>query len=111
VIYDAFGSAKTTKSWSITGGLLHYWMPTVRQGVYAAYGQVNHYGPWYDASAFSVGTNVIWTPVRGLDIGAEVGYQYLTDKPNFLLLPANVGQRIGSDDGQWFGRLRFQRDF
>ena len=111
VIYDAFGNAKLTKTWSITGGLLHYWTPTIRQGVYAAYGAVNHYGPWYDASAVSVGTNVIWTPVRGLDIGAEVGYQYLTDKPNFLLLPANAATLIGSDSGQWFGRLRFQRDF
>ena len=111
IIYDAFGNGQTTKTWSITGGLLHFWTPTVRQGVYAAYGQVNHYGPWYDASAVSVGTNVIWSPVRGMDIGAEVGYQYLTDKPNFLLLPANVGQVIGSDSGQWFGRLRFQRDF
>ncbi len=111
IIYDALGQGKTTKSWSITGGLLHYWMPTVRQGVYAAYGAVNHYGPWYDASAVSVGTNVIWTPVRGLDIGAEVGYQYLTDKPNFLLLPANVATLVGSDSGQWFGRVRFQRDF
>ena len=111
VIYDAFGNAKLTKTWSITGGLLHFWTPTIRQGVYAAYGNINHYGPWYDASAVSVGTNVIWTPVRGLDIGAEVGYQYLTDKPNFLLLPANAAQLIGSDSGQWFGRLRFQRDF
>jgi hypothetical protein len=111
VIYDAFGSAKTTKSWSITGGLLHFWTPTIRQGVYGAYGAVNHYGPWYDAAAVSVGTNVIWTPVRGLDIGAEVGYQYLVDKPNFLLLPGNVATLVGSDSGQWFGRLRFQRDF
>lgn len=111
VIYDSFGNAKLTKSWSITGGLLHFWTPTIRQGVYAAYGNVNHYGPWYDASAVSVGTNLIWTPVRGLDIGAEVGYQYLTDKPNFLLLPANAGTLIGSDSGQWFGRVRFQRDF
>ncbi len=47
VIYDAAGNAKTSKSWSVTGGLLHYWTPTVRQG-FAAYGALDQYGPFYD---------------------------------------------------------------
>jgi hypothetical protein len=113
IIYDTLGNGHTTKSWSVTGGLLHYWAPTLRQGIYAAYGQVDHYGPWYDSAAFSVGTNLIWTPVRGLDIGAEIGYQMITDKPNFinaaLITPGNPF--FGANDSQWFGRLRFQRDF
>ena len=111
VIYDNLGNGHTTKSWSVTGGLLHYWVPTFRQGVYAAYGAIDHYGPWYDAAAFSVGTNLIWSPVKGLDIGAEVGWQKLVDRPNFVNLVGQVNPFLGQKDNQWFGRLRFQRDF
>ncbi len=109
VIYDTLGNGHTTKSWSITGGLLHYWAPTFRQGITAAYGQVDHWGPWYDAAAVTVATQLIWTPVRGLDIGTEIGYARITDLPNAVYLtPTSL---VGASRDQFFGRVRFQRDF
>ncbi|MHB2165962.1 porin [Alsobacter sp. R-9] len=113
VMYDTNGNGHLTQSWSVTGGMLHYWIPTVRQGLYAAYGAVDQYGPWYDMSAFSIGTNLIWSPVKGLDIGAEVGWQSMVDKPNYITLARTSTSNpfYGANDSQWFGRLRFQRDF
>ena len=106
VIYDPAGNAKTSKSYSVVGGLLHYWTPTVRQGVFVGYGKLDQYGKLYDAAALTVGTNVYWSPVKGLDIGAEVGYQKLTDTPNSALPLA-----VGSSRDNYFSRIRFQRDF
>ncbi|MHB2168650.1 porin [Alsobacter sp. R-9] len=113
VIYDPTGNGHLTNSWSVTGGFLHYWMPTLRSGLTMAYGAVDHYGPWYDAAAYTVATQLIWTPVRGLDIGAEVGWQTFVDKPNYIALVQNTVNNpfLGQNDSQWFGRLRFQRDF
>ncbi|WP_293854053.1 porin [uncultured Alsobacter sp.] len=113
VVYDALGNDHTTKTWSIVGGLLHYWTPTIRQGVALAYGKHDAWGSWQDMSAFTAATNVIWSPVKGFDIGAEVGYQRLTDTPNVVYNAANVaaGSLFGLKKDAWFGRLRFQRDF
>jgi hypothetical protein len=106
VLYDLNGSGHTSKSWSVTGGLLHYWTPTIRQGVFAAYGALDQYGPWYDTAAFSAGTNLIWSPVKNLDIGAEVTYSKLTQTPRNLL------PILASDQRDSFaGRIRFERDF
>jgi hypothetical protein len=113
VVYDVLGNDHTTKSWSIVGGLLHYWTPTIRQGVALAYGKMDAWGSWQDMSAFTAATNVIWSPVKGFDIGAEVGYQRLTDTPNVVYNAANIagGSLFGLRKDAWFGRLRFQRDF
>jgi hypothetical protein len=106
VIYDVNGNGHTSRSWSVTGGLLHYWTPTIRQGVFAAYGKLDHWGPLYDTAAFSAGTNLIWSPVKNLDIGAEVTYSKLTKTPRNLLPLAAFDER-----DNWAGRIRFERDF
>ena len=113
VVYDALGNDHTTKTWSISGGLLHYWTPTIRQGIALAYGKHDAWGSFMDMSVFSAATNVIWSPVKGFDIGAEIGYQRFTDTPNVVYNAANVagGSLFGLQKDAFFGRLRFQRDF
>ena len=55
-----------------------------------------------DFTEWRAGTNVIWSPVSGLDIGVEVLYANIdTDVP----------EPIGSSNDIWEGRLRVQRDF
>ena len=96
----------------MAGGLRHYWTPTIRQSVFGSYARFE-----YSASAtqfgiadfneLRLGGNVIWSPVSGLDIGAEVIYARVDPRGRVTL--AN-GQTYGSDDS-WEGRLRVQRDF
>jgi hypothetical protein len=53
-----------------------------------------------DLNEWRIGSNVIWSPVSGLDIGVEALYSNLD--------PRGVLER--SDDA-WEGRIRIQRDF
>ncbi len=106
------GNISTGRGWSVAGGLRHYWTPTIRQSVFGSYARFE-----YSASAtqfgiadfneLRLGGNVIWSPVSGLDIGAEVIYARVDPRGRVTL--AN-GQTYGSDDS-WEGRLRVQRDF
>ncbi len=111
-------SIKLANSFAIFGGLLHYWTPTVRQALFAGYGQVDQGRSVVSTTTasrftqYQIGTNVIWSPVKGLDIGAEV--QYLNNSNNLRganfaggVLPIGVKK----DSNAFMGRLRVQRDF
>lgn len=115
----ANGAIKTTKGWNVTGGLLHYWTPSVRQSVWGTYTGVNYSNEAKLANigntnvrnfdAWAVGSNVIWSPVRAFDIGVEVLYTK-AEKKRFL--PANDQFVKGQKSEDAFqGRLRLQRDF
>lgn len=104
--YDAAGKAKLSDSWSVTAGVLHYWTPTLRQGIFGAWGKLDQFGPSNDVAALSAGTNLIWSPVKNVDIGAEVVYAKLTQTPRSALPVQAFDHR-----DNWSGRLRFERDF
>jgi hypothetical protein len=120
-VFDAFigtnGEIETGEGWSIAGGLRHYWTPTVRQNVFGSYANIEYSGvPFlapvgvvasdFDFNEWRLGTNVIWSPVAGLDLGVEVLYARVdTDQPQ----PVNGALRDNGD--VWEGRLRVQRDF
>jgi hypothetical protein len=108
------GDINTGRGWSIAGGLNHYWTPTIRQSVFGSYARVEYsnnavaaFAPGFvsaslfDFSEWRAGTNLIWSPVSGLDIGVEVLYSNLDPR----------GPNAGQDSDTWEGRLRVQRDF
>ncbi|EIM28301.1 porin [Microvirga lotononidis] len=116
-VVDAYigtdGDIHTGQGWSIAGGLRHYWTPTVRQNVFGSWARVEYdnvaplafpagLGVGVDFTEWRAGTNVIWSPVAGLDLGVEVLY-------------ANIDPRgpnpINSQNDIWEGRIRVQRDF
>ncbi|EIM25641.1 porin [Microvirga lotononidis] len=118
-VVDAYigtnGDINTGRGWSIAGGINHYWTPTIRQSVFGSYARVDYsnggvagFGPGslvsasvFDFTEWRAGTNLIWSPVSGLDLGVEVLYSNIDPRgPNF-----------GVDSDNWEGRLRVQRDF
>ncbi len=120
-IVDAFGSTKRTRGYALVGAYLHYWTPAVRQAVYASYARTDYAGQFLvtaggintgfvDTSDFRVGSNVIWSPVKDFDIGAEIFYTRVD--PKGRVFDVNRGGLFtnGSADAIQ-GRLRFQRDF
>ena len=131
-IVTANGSMQTTQVWAITSGLLHYWTPKIRQGVFGSYGQINYgsaattaFGgtssnaaglanPFRNWAYWTIGSNVYYSPVKGLDLGVEVDYQgNVLDGGKLnsgLVGPASVGA-LASSSGAWTTRLRVQRDF
>jgi hypothetical protein len=137
-VVTGIGSQRLTKGWAITAGFLHYWTPSIRQGIYGSYSKIDYgaaaesvviagtgntrvAGAFVDADEVRIGTNLIWSPVAGLDIGLEVLYARVDPKGRVFSSKAvgfGVAQNAanapvfskGSDDA-WQGRLRIQRDF
>jgi hypothetical protein len=106
-VLDAYigpdGDIETGRGWSVAGGLNHFWTPTIRQSVFGSYARIE-YGttaPAADFTEWRVGSNLIWSPVSGLDIGVEALYSNLNPR----------GVVDGDEDDAWEGRLRIQRDF
>lgn len=110
-LVDVNGRLHLTKGFAITAGFLHYWTPTIRQAIYGSYSELD-YGRQVgnlDPREIRIGSNLIWSPVAGLDIGVEVLYAQVEAKTRIPRLDGRPGL-IKSDDA-WSGRLRIQRDF
>ncbi|MCP8938396.1 porin [Alsobacter sp. SYSU M60028] len=103
VYATAAGGTDTARTWSVTGGIEHYWVPTVSTGLFASYGDFNGYAT-DDYRVFAIGANVKWSPVTNLLIGGEATYQRAVDTPAAALAP-------GGQKDIWGGRLRIERDF
>ena len=63
-----------------------------------------------------IGTNLVWTPLRGFDIGAEFMYVHLNQTRPVGLAPDSTLTKTGlpafqSNNNQYEGRVRIQRAF
>jgi hypothetical protein len=126
-------NAESARGYALTAALLHYWVPTVRQALFGSYLHIDNpastasyanfngvgdqtftYGA-PDITVWQVGTNVLWSPVAGLDIGPEVMYVN-TDagaRPLYKVTSADGDSswvRSGSQD-RLIVRFRIQREF
>ena len=125
--------ARTSKvslsdNYQITAAFQHYWTPTIRQSVFGAYGETS-YGrgsvPFVNAlnlggisrfTQWQVGSQVVWSPVKDLDIGVEVQYNRNENNnrgSNYGLgaaavLPSSTSRRARTIIE---ARIRVQRDF
>jgi Porin subfamily len=106
------GRANLASGFSLVAGLLHYWTPQVRQGIYASYLSIDQGSSLFtnrsDITEYRIGSNLIWSPVSGLDIGVEILYSNITASARGL--GGVVGTARLKDD-TWAARLRIQRDF
>ncbi len=127
-VVTVVGCSESTKAWNIGGMFTHYWTPTVRQNFAASYvrvtpGAVTQNTDWQQgglsrASAWTVGSNVTWSPVGGFDIGLELSYarlnQNLTGR-NGALPTAPVASAVAGgfavSPSIWNARLRVERSF
>lgn len=102
------GDIKKTRGWGATAAFLHYWTPSIRQSLFGNYTALDYSAATLvpDFKVWTVGSNLIWSPVSAFDIGLEVIYQKL-DVDRFLAAPVFVKR---SED-IWEARLRFQREF
>jgi hypothetical protein len=108
-----------TTSWTIGGGIEHYWTPAVRSSLFANYsgttfngtartlfcaspqspirtlggvaptGAVAFAGCNPDFNVWNVGTRTIWNPVPNLDVGLEVMYTKLEQNHDPALVALN----------------------
>jgi hypothetical protein len=127
-IVDDDGDVQKTEGFVILAAFLHYWTPQIRQSVFGSYGQLEYddevraprvggvsvcnalaTAGGCDTEWWMIGSNLIWSPVRDLDIGVEVLYR--TVDPQGRVSDANRPGRFLNDDSAFEARLRIQRDF
>jgi hypothetical protein len=119
------GDIKRGRGWSLAGGLRHYWTPEIRQSVFGSYMRVEYsdgasavtpagYSTGLiDFNEWRLGSNVVWSPISGLDLGIEVIYAKI-DPRGEIVIPSDIAGAPGtikSSSHAWEGRLRVQRDF
>lgn len=120
VATNALGDYALTSGWSLSGQLRHYWTPALRSAAYAGYVSYDVPANIVAASQFDlwqVGLNTIWSPVRNLDIGAEILYTRIEGPlplGNYAAIGetgAQIGSLMGGSVGTWSGGVRVQRSF
>jgi len=92
---DYIACSENTKAWNIAGMLTHYWTPSLRSHFSASYTQVTpgtvtqntdwSQGGLSKAKAWHAAGNLIWSPVKGFDIGLELAYARLSQRLTGLL--------------------------
>ena len=142
---DAFvngrGELELTEGFAVVAALTHYWTPQLRSGLMGSYGELdyNQQGATFITANSAIGTafprlrggrfgfvdtqefrlegNLIWSPVRDLDIGVDVLYQNINPQGRVVSVDRTVtGARAGTfrlvnDEDIVVGRFRVQRDF
>jgi len=105
---DSLGLVKT---WAVTGAFMHYWTPQLRNFFYASYANEKMPSALQSGQKFwggremILGTNLVWSPVAGLDIGPEVIYE------NVKLNNGNFALANAPKASDWRATFRFQRTF
>jgi len=130
VIATSATSFGTVRSYSFGGIFTHYWTPSLRSHFAASYArteapnvQLAGAGALVPAAgtivlgnttAYALGANLIWSPVRNLDLGVEVSYANLRSsfQGEATRYPLWVAAgRPGANVNNWGTRLRAERTF
>lgn len=86
--------------------LVHRWSPALRFAVFTQQGVQATWPYGTLAQITTIGANAVWSPVPGMEAGAEIAFaraRILRLDPDF---PAQPGRRQA-----WSGRFRLQQDF
>ncbi|MDF2118818.1 porin [Roseiarcaceae bacterium H3SJ34-1] len=122
--------AEQTAALNVAGIFTHYWTPSLRSNFIASYlrvtpGRVTRNTDWTngglsEATAWSVQSNLIWSPVKNFDIGVELSYARLQQSLTGLNggLPTAVPCTAAApmcnasiSPSNWTGRMRVERTF
>ena len=105
--YDFVGGAvagstvEQTTAWSIGAGLTHNWTKTVSTSLEASYAKHDAFSDVNDYTQLDLQGNVVWAPVSGLTIGAELEYRKIDNGSNTGVVDASA----------LVGLIRVQRNF
>ncbi len=107
---------KLTDAWNVNGGFVHRFNPNWRVTFAGSYADVDYQGkvlgfnPDWTAGQFA--GQLIWTPVRNLDIGVEVDYTQIFDgAQKFQRGGGYDNSRPNGQKETWGARMRVERQF
>ncbi|MGA2792920.1 MAG: porin [Roseiarcus sp.] len=103
-------------------GYQHYWAPSLRSTLLGSYLQIREpssalllSASTTNATLWDIGLNTVWSPVKALDIGAEVLYTNLQLSGAKLatgsVSPTGATIATPANSNDWRGRLRIQVTF
>jgi hypothetical protein len=103
-------------------GFQHFWVPSVRSDLFGSYLQIREpsqalllSASTTNATLWDIGFNTFWSPVKALDIGAEVVYTNLQLSGAKLatgsVSPTGATIATPSNSNDWRARLRVQMTF
>jgi len=103
-------------------GYQHYWTPNLRSTLLGSYLQIREpsdalllSASTTDATLWDIGFNTVWSPVKSLDIGAEILYTNLQLSGAKLatgsVSPTGATIATPANSNDWRGRLRVQVTF
>jgi hypothetical protein len=120
------GACEQQWGFDIAGAYKDYWLPILSSAVYGSYLELHYpagalagFGGAVGVSNLKetrVGANLVWTPLKGFDIGAEFMYVHLNETRPVGLAPDSTLTATGlpafePNNNQYEGRLRIQRAF
>ncbi|WP_020175317.1 porin [Methyloferula stellata] len=131
-VFTSSGQCDRQWGWDVTAAYKHYWMPTLSSAIYgshletfysnAAYAGTSGFGSTTNSVGVvapketRIGTNLVWTPIKGFDIGVEGMWIHLTQNtPAGLATNATLATtglpsfKNTQDEGEF--RARVQRAF
>ncbi len=131
-VFTGSGHCDRQWGWDVTAAYKHYWIPTLSSAVYgshletyysnAAYAGTSGFGSTTNAVGViapketRIGANLVWTPIKGFDIGVEGMWIHLTQNTpvglasNATLNAAGLpSYKNTQDEGEF--RARVQRAF
>lgn len=125
-VFTGSGACEQQWGWDITGAYKHYWLPILSSAVFGSYLEVHYptnalagFGGAVGVSNLKearVGTNLVWSPLKGFDLGAEFMYVHLNQTRPVGLASDSTLTAAGLPAFQpntnvYEGRLRIQRAF
>jgi hypothetical protein len=133
------GDFRTNRAYGIAGGINHNWTPNWQTNVFGSWmrfdapagaqfvvpasaatiaaGTAGTVTGLVDFNEYRIGTNTIWMPVTGLQLGVELLYTRVDPRGRVAVPLTNaVGELTGlfkptGSEDFWESRLRIQRDF
>jgi len=130
-VFTYSGACEKSSAWAITAAFKHYWTSTVSSGLFGSVYRVSYtnnsttpVSPFNlvpsvgmtNFTEFRLGTNIVWTPIRGFDIGGELMWMRgVTSRPFGLASDAVLASRLlpafKSTTDAFYGKIRMLRAF
>jgi hypothetical protein len=125
-VFTGSHTCEQQSGWDITSAYKHYWLPILSSAIYGSYLELHYptnalagFGGAVGVSNLKegrIGTNLVWTPLPGFDLGIEFMYALLDQTRPVGLAPDTVLTKTGLPTfnpitSQYAGRIRIQRAF
>ncbi|WP_034997770.1 porin [Beijerinckia mobilis] len=125
-VFTGTGSCEQQWGWAFVGAYKHYWLPTLSSAVFGSYEETHYSGNALSGYGGAIGvanlkearigTNLIWSPLRGFDIGSEFIYIHVNQTRPVGLATDQVLVAAGlpafkNNDSLYQARIRVQRAF